>query len=201
MEKRLRFFGRYLILLAAFAVAQFVSFGLVGPSLADPDSIATNDRTPWIAKVCSAGFSRNVLQDALPVTPVTDWIPPEGDTTNWIVCSTGLQDGPDDETNENGKTKKTSQTSELTDRSANSGARSKGESQITSNPKVAQEKRLAMVGAVALTVIGSIAILFVYFRLNLATRGFYAGRLQTLATLLLLALFGFVVWFVRTFAL
>ena len=53
-----------------------------------------------------------------------------------------------------------------------------------------QKKRMCLVGAACGAVVGTILILFGYFRLNHATRGFYAGRLQTLAMVMVAILLG-----------
>lgn len=62
-----------------------------------------------------------------------------------------------------------------------------------------QEKRIYLVGGVCGAVFGVVLILFGYFRLDNATRGFYSGRLQTLALVAIVILLGLAAWFTRLF--
>lgn len=65
--------------------------------------------------------------------------------------------------------------------------------------KVDRKKRMALVGAASFAILGAILILFGYFRLNHATRGFYAGRLQTLGLFLLVVWLGVAAWLAQRF--
>lgn len=65
--------------------------------------------------------------------------------------------------------------------------------------EVNKTKRMALVGAACFAVIGTILILFVYFQLNHATRGFYSGRLQTVALFMIVILLGLAIWAAQKF--
>ncbi len=62
-----------------------------------------------------------------------------------------------------------------------------------------KSKRIMLVGAGCIGIFGTILILFGYFQLNHATRGFYSGRLQTLALGLIVILLGFAFWLAQQF--
>lgn len=67
--------------------------------------------------------------------------------------------------------------------------------------EIDRTKRMTLVGAACFGVIGTIIILFGYFRLDHATRGFYSGRLQTLAFFLIIVLLGAAIWVAQKFGL
>lgn len=67
--------------------------------------------------------------------------------------------------------------------------------------EVDRKKRMTLVGTACFGVIGTILILFGYFRLNHATRGFYSGRLQTLALVMIVILLGVAIWAAQRFGM
>lgn len=66
---------------------------------------------------------------------------------------------------------------------------------------VDKTKRMVLVGAGCFGIFGTILILFGYFQLNHATRGFYSGRLQSLSLALIAILLGVAFWIGQRFGM
>ncbi len=58
-----------------------------------------------------------------------------------------------------------------------------------SQPKTTLNNRLLLTGTLIVIVLGQLSVLFGYLRIDHATRGFYSGRLQSIAAVASIAIF------------